>query len=152
MLVSKKEQVTIPKDIRTAAGVLPGSEVSFSLDGGKIVITPAASRVRNDRRDRLRAAAAKVRATLRRDQGSAGASGYTDRGERPAYRRPRPKRRSGANDAQHPRIPTRNSAFGRRLGARGLKFRDVSAVVTPSSCARLGDVARGRQVLEVPIL
>ena len=61
MLVSKKEQVTIPKDIRTAAGVFPGSEVSFSLDGGKIVITPAASRVRNDRRDRLRAAAAKVR-------------------------------------------------------------------------------------------
>ena len=64
MLVSKKEQVTIPKDIRTAAGVLPGSEVSFSLDGGKIVITPVASHVKNDRRARLRAAAAKVRGTL----------------------------------------------------------------------------------------
>ena len=61
MLVTDKGQVTIPKHIRTAAGVVPGSEVSFSLDGGKIVITPVASHVRNDRRAKLRAAAAKVR-------------------------------------------------------------------------------------------
>lgn len=64
MLVSEKGQVTIPKDIRAAAGVRPGTEVSFSLDGGKIVITPVASQVRNDRRERLRAAAARVRGTL----------------------------------------------------------------------------------------
>jgi AbrB family looped-hinge helix DNA binding protein len=64
MMVSEKGQVTIPKHIRAAAGVLPGTEVSFSLDGGKIVITPVASQVRNDRRERLRAAAAKVRGTL----------------------------------------------------------------------------------------
>jgi antitoxin PrlF len=64
MMVSEKGQVTIPKRIRAAAGVLPGTEVSFSLDGGKIVITPVASQVRNDRRERLRAAAAKVRGTL----------------------------------------------------------------------------------------
>jgi len=64
MLVSEKGQVTIPKNIRVAAGVLPGTEVSFSLDGGKIVITPVASQVRNDRRERLRAAAARVRGTL----------------------------------------------------------------------------------------
>ncbi|MDZ7592759.1 MAG: AbrB/MazE/SpoVT family DNA-binding domain-containing protein [Rubrivivax sp.] len=64
MLVSEKGQVTIPKDIRAAAGVLPGAEVSFSIDGGKIVITLVASHVRNDRRERLRAAAARVRATL----------------------------------------------------------------------------------------
>lgn len=64
MLVSEKGQVTIPKDIRAAAGVVPGSEVSFSLDGGRIVITPVASHVRNDRRERLRAAAARVRSTL----------------------------------------------------------------------------------------
>ncbi len=63
-MVSEKGQVTIPKRIRAAAGVLPGTEVSFSLDGGKIVITPVASQVRNDRRERLRAAAAKVRGTL----------------------------------------------------------------------------------------
>lgn len=64
MLVSEKGQVTIPKHIRAAAGVAPGSEVSFSLDGGKIVITPIASSVKNDRRAKLRAAAAKVRSTL----------------------------------------------------------------------------------------
>ena len=64
MLVSEKGQVTIPKHIRAAAGVVPGSEVSFSLDGGKIVITPIASSVKNERRAKLRAAAAKVRSTL----------------------------------------------------------------------------------------
>lgn len=64
MLVTDKGQVTIPKHIRTAAGVAPGSEVAFSLDGGKIVITPVASHVKNDRRAKLRAAAAKVRSSL----------------------------------------------------------------------------------------
>ena len=64
MLVTDKGQVTIPKPIRDAAGVVPGSEVSFSLDGGKIVITPVASHVKNDRRGKLRAAAAKVRSSL----------------------------------------------------------------------------------------
>ena len=64
MLVTEKGQVTIPKHIRAAAGVVPGSEVSFSLDGGKIVITPIASSVKNDRRAKLRAAAAKVRGSL----------------------------------------------------------------------------------------
>ncbi len=64
MLVTEKGQVTIPKHIRDAAGVVPGSEVSFSLDGGKIVITPIASNVKNDRRAKLRAAAAKVRGSL----------------------------------------------------------------------------------------
>ena len=64
MLVTEKGQVTIPKHIRTAAGVVAGSEVSFSLHAGKIVITPVASNVKNDRRAQLRAAAAKVRRTL----------------------------------------------------------------------------------------
>ena len=40
MHVTEKGQVTIPKHIRVAAGVAPGSEVSFSLEGSKIVITP----------------------------------------------------------------------------------------------------------------
>ncbi len=64
MHVTEKGQVTIPKHIRTAAGVLPGSEVSFSLDGGKIVITPVSSNVKDDRREKLRQAAAKVRSSL----------------------------------------------------------------------------------------
>lgn len=64
MLVTDKGQVTIPKRIRTAAGVTPGSEVEFSLEGRRIVITPVASGVREDRRAKLRAAAARVRGSL----------------------------------------------------------------------------------------
>jgi antitoxin PrlF len=64
MLVTEKGQVTIPKHIRTAAGVVPGSEVSFSIEGSKIVITPVAGSVKNDRRAKLRAAAARVRASM----------------------------------------------------------------------------------------
>jgi len=64
MLVTEKGQVTIPKRIRTAAGVTAGSEVQFSLEGGRIVITPVATRVRTDRRAQLRAAAARVRGSL----------------------------------------------------------------------------------------
>lgn len=64
MLVTDKGQVTIPKHIRVAAGVLPGSEVSFSLEGGRILITPVGTNVTEDRRATLRAAAAKVRESL----------------------------------------------------------------------------------------
>jgi antitoxin PrlF len=64
MLVTEKGQVTIPKHIRTAAGVAPGSEVTFSLEGSRIVITPVATKVRNDRRAELRKAAARVRGSL----------------------------------------------------------------------------------------
>ena len=65
MHVSEKGQVTIPKHIRIAAGVAPGSEVSFSLEGSKIVITPVGSGITDDRRAMLRAAAARVRASLK---------------------------------------------------------------------------------------
>ena len=64
MLVTKKGQVTIPKHIRQAAGVAPGSEVTFSLEGGKIIVTPVGTSVRGDRRARLEAAAARVRGSL----------------------------------------------------------------------------------------
>lgn len=64
MLVTEKGQVTIPKHIRTAAGVAPGSEVTFSLEGSRIVITPIATGLRGDRRSKLRAAAARVRSSL----------------------------------------------------------------------------------------
>ena len=64
MLVTDKGQVTIPKHIRTASGVVPGSEVSFSVEGSKIIITPVATGVRTDRRSRLREAAARVRRSL----------------------------------------------------------------------------------------
>ena len=64
MHVTEKGQVTIPKHIRVAAGVAPGSEVSFSLEGSKIVITPVGTGVKDDRRAKLRAAAARVRGSL----------------------------------------------------------------------------------------
>ena len=67
MQVSEKGQVTIPKHIRVAAGVAPGSEVSFSLEGSKIVITPVGTGVKDDRRAKLRAAAARVRGSLSPD-------------------------------------------------------------------------------------
>lgn len=64
MQVTEKGQVTIPKHIRTAAGVAPGSEVAFSLEGSRIVMTPVATNVRDDRRAAMRKAAARVRASL----------------------------------------------------------------------------------------
>jgi len=57
MLVTDKGQVTIPKHIRVAAGVVPGSEVSFSLEGSRILMTPLGTGVKDDRREKLRAAA-----------------------------------------------------------------------------------------------
>lgn len=64
MLVTEKGQVTIPKHIRLAAGVAPGSEVAFSLEGSRIVITPVSTSVKQDRRAKLKAAAARVRGTF----------------------------------------------------------------------------------------
>ena len=64
MLVTDKGQVTIPKHIRVAAGVAPGSEVTFSLEGGRIVITPVGTGIKEDRRAKLRAAAARVRGSF----------------------------------------------------------------------------------------
>lgn len=64
MLVTDKGQVTIPKKLRDAAGVGPGSEVEFSLEGSRIVITPVAAPVKDDRRAKLRAAAARARASM----------------------------------------------------------------------------------------
>ena len=64
MQVTEKGQVTIPKHIRVAAGVAPGSQVSFSLEGSKIVISLVGTGVKDDRRAKLRAAAARVRGSL----------------------------------------------------------------------------------------
>lgn len=65
MHVTDKGQVTIPKHIRLAAGVAPGSEVSFSLEGSKIVITLIGTGAKEDRREKLRAAAARVQGSLK---------------------------------------------------------------------------------------
>lgn len=91
MLVTDKGQVTIPKHIRVAAGVAPGSEVSFSLEGSKIVITPLATSVKNDRRSQLRQAAARVHASYSAEFSQLGADEVMEflRGESSAPKRGR---------------------------------------------------------------
>ena len=54
----------MPKTIRTAASVLPGSDVSVSLESGRIVISKVAGGIKTDRRELLRTAAAKLRKTI----------------------------------------------------------------------------------------
>lgn len=39
MRVTSKGQVTIPKDIRDRARIRPGSEVDFSIENGRVVLT-----------------------------------------------------------------------------------------------------------------
>ena len=69
MRVTDKGQVTIPKHIRTAAGVAPGSEVRFSLEGSRIVVTPVAGAVRDDH-GRVLADATTLRIGLATDRGT----------------------------------------------------------------------------------
>ncbi len=40
MRITSKGQVTIPQAIREQAGLLPGSEVEFVIEGGRVVIKP----------------------------------------------------------------------------------------------------------------
>jgi AbrB family looped-hinge helix DNA binding protein len=42
MRITSKGQVTIPIEIREKAGLLPGTEVDFELDGGAVRIVKAA--------------------------------------------------------------------------------------------------------------
>jgi antitoxin PrlF len=65
MRSSDKGRVTIPKHVRVAAGTAPGSEMSFSLQVSKVVISPACNGIKDDRRAKLKAAAARVRASLK---------------------------------------------------------------------------------------
>ena len=56
MRVTSKGQVTIPRDMRELTGIKPNSEVLFSVESGKLTITPkdAASLTKeNERLDRF---------------------------------------------------------------------------------------------------
>ena len=64
MVVTDKGQVTIPKDVRIAAGVVPGSQVRIVLEAGKIVIQKVAGAKATDRRAQLRSAAGKVHKSM----------------------------------------------------------------------------------------
>jgi bifunctional DNA-binding transcriptional regulator/antitoxin component of YhaV-PrlF toxin-antitoxin module len=63
MQITEKSQVTIRKRLREAGGVFPGTEIVFSLEGANIVIRKVSTGI-DDRRNALRAAAAKVRKSL----------------------------------------------------------------------------------------
>jgi AbrB family looped-hinge helix DNA binding protein len=56
MRITSKGQVTIPQTIRERAGLLPGAEVEFSLDGGTVRITRAHTRTGATRGARIVAA------------------------------------------------------------------------------------------------
>ena len=93
MLVTEKGQVTIPKHIRAAAGVVPGSEVTFGLEGSRIIITPVAASVKNDRRAQLKQAAAQVRKSMNPEFRKLGASEIMDFLRGDAKPQPRARRR-----------------------------------------------------------
>ena len=53
MRITSKGQVTIPADIREQAGLLPHTDVEFGIEGGVVVIRPAASPPGKSRGERL---------------------------------------------------------------------------------------------------
>jgi AbrB family looped-hinge helix DNA binding protein len=53
MRITSKGQVTIPVEIREKAGLLPGTEVDFELDGGAVRIVRARSPRRETRGDEI---------------------------------------------------------------------------------------------------
>jgi AbrB family looped-hinge helix DNA binding protein len=53
MRVTSKGQVTIPRDLRELAGIEPNSEVVFSMEGGKLVVSPKTGRRAIEDRNRL---------------------------------------------------------------------------------------------------
>lgn len=60
--VTSKGQVTIPKRVRDAAGIKPGSKVEFTYRDGEITLAPARKPIsKSDFRRRLE----KVRGTLK---------------------------------------------------------------------------------------
>lgn len=53
MRVTSKGQVTIPRDLRELAGIDLNSEVIFSVEGGKLVLSPKGDKRELEDRQRL---------------------------------------------------------------------------------------------------
>ncbi|ANM12138.1 MULTISPECIES: AbrB/MazE/SpoVT family DNA-binding domain-containing protein [unclassified Rhizobium] len=53
MRVTSKGQVTIPRDLRELAGIEPNSEVIFSIENGKLVLSPKNGKQEIEDRGRL---------------------------------------------------------------------------------------------------
>lgn len=61
MLVTDKGQITIPKAVRQAAGVVPGTQVTVRYEEGKIIVEKLANGRSTDRRAQMCQAAARAR-------------------------------------------------------------------------------------------
>ncbi len=53
MQLSNEGQVTIPPDIRVLAGLVPGSEIEFKFDNGRVWLTKVAPSVSAERQRML---------------------------------------------------------------------------------------------------
>lgn len=53
MRVTSKGQVTIPRDLRELTGIRPNSEVIFSIEAGKLVLSPKDGEQQQANRARL---------------------------------------------------------------------------------------------------
>lgn len=53
MRITSKGQVTIPKDIRDKAGLLPETEVEFAVEAGKVVVRRSRKRSGKTRGERI---------------------------------------------------------------------------------------------------
>ena len=62
MKITSKGQVTIPADIRAKAGLLPATEVEFTIERGKVVIRKIAD---SRRRGRMTVEALKGKGAVR---------------------------------------------------------------------------------------
>jgi AbrB family looped-hinge helix DNA binding protein len=53
MRVTSKGQVTIPRDLRELTGIAPNTEVVFSIESGKLVVTPKDGAPQTSEKQRL---------------------------------------------------------------------------------------------------
>jgi AbrB family looped-hinge helix DNA binding protein len=65
--ITVKGQVTIPKHIRDALKLTPGSQVEFAVDGERVVISKATKRKNGGRPDRFDRARGKAEIKWRTD-------------------------------------------------------------------------------------
>ncbi|MHA7968196.1 AbrB/MazE/SpoVT family DNA-binding domain-containing protein [Rhizobium sp. CAU 1783] len=55
MRVTSKGQVTIPRDLRELVGITPNSEVVFTIEDGRLIVSPKKEERESVERERLKA-------------------------------------------------------------------------------------------------
>lgn len=53
MRITAKGQVTIPQDIRERAGLMPGTDVEFEIEGDAVRLVPSRARARRKTRGQM---------------------------------------------------------------------------------------------------